>query len=70
MKHKMSYPRGMFRHLYDRDANNLRSYLSSKCHKSFIMNLCSFKCQMSFIKSYHSSGWIGSNSANGASRGT
>ena len=69
MKHKMSYPRGMFKRLY-RDANNLRSFLSSKCRKSFIMNLCSFKCQMSFIKSYHSSGWIGSNFANGASRGT
>lgn len=27
MKHKMSYPRGMFRRLYDRDANNLMSHL-------------------------------------------
>ena len=27
MKHKMSYPRGMFKHLYDRDANNLMSRL-------------------------------------------
>ena len=39
------------RHAHDRDANNLKSYLSSKCRKSFIMNLCSSKAQMSFIKS-------------------
>ena len=70
MKHKMSYPRGMFKCFYDIDANNLKSYLSSKCQKSFVMNLCSSKCQMSFIKSCHSTGWIGSNSANGALRGT
>ena len=70
MEYKMSYPRGMFKHLYDRDANDLKSYLSSKCQKSFIMNLCSSKAQMSFIKSYHSSGRIGSNSTNSASRGT
>jgi len=69
MEHKMSYPRGMFKRLYDKDANNLKSYLSSKCLKSFIMNLCSSKAQMSFIKSYYSSGRIGSNSTNGASRG-
>ena len=37
---------------HDRDANNLKSYLSSKCRKSFIMNLCSSKAQMSFIKSF------------------
>ena len=65
MKHKMSYPRGMFKRLYDRDANNLKSYLSSNCLKSFIMNLCSSKREMNFIKSYYSSGRIGSNSANG-----
>ena len=50
MKHKLSYPRGTFKRLYGRDVNNLKSYLSSKCQKSFIMNLCSTKCQNEFYK--------------------